>query len=98
METKAAMQEFCRLAKKQTMKHAFTKETSSYENQFERFYKGTQLANIHPLGTSVSATEIRNTMFQEKVTLKSKVFNMMKLDFLEGNILHIELLCIISAQ
>ena len=29
METKAAMQEFCRLAKKQTMKHAFTKETSS---------------------------------------------------------------------
>lgn len=81
------MQEFCRLAKKSKQWSIdLQKKLQDYENQFERFYEGTQLANIHPVGTSVSGTEIRNTMFQQKVTLKSKVFNMMKLDFLEGNI------------
>ena len=29
------------------------KKLQAYENQFERFYEGTQLANIHPVGTSV---------------------------------------------
>ena len=40
METKAAMQEFCRLAKKQTMKHAFTKKRQAMRTSLKGFMRG----------------------------------------------------------
>lgn len=62
------MQEFCRLAKKANNEaFIYKKKLQAYENQFERFYEGTQLANIHPVGTSVSATEIRKMCFSRRL-------------------------------
>lgn len=56
-KAKAVMQEFCeRLAKSNQQNMHLQKKFQAQKSCFESFYKGAQLADIHPVGNCLSCS------------------------------------------